>query len=234
LTASTAAPIAAKPAELRKQRTIGLVMRLLIAIFVTGLLPLAGVTVSALRGYSAASDKAVGATASVLDDASLKALQLRTEETAREIGHFLDARAGDVRTAAILPPDPAAFATFATVSTSELWYPAGTSAAPTEQRASFPLYREIVAIDATGNQIARVVDNKLQTAPGDPAQLAAYLADAKALQPGALSVSHLSRTYASRAPDDATRAPGADYATFDGVYRFIAARRAAMARSPAR
>ena len=207
-----------------RPRTINLVTRLLFAIFIAGLLPLVGVTISAMTGFGAASDRALEATSAVLDDASLKALELRTEQTALELGRFLDARASDARTAALLPADPATFAAFAAANTGELWYAAGTSAAPTEQREAFPLYREMIAIDGEGRVLARIVDNQAQPDPGDPARVAAYLAEARALEPGAIGVSHLSRRYMARPDDEATRPPGADYATFDGVFHFVAAR----------
>lgn len=208
-------------------RTINLVTRLLFAIVIAGLLPLAGVTISAVAGFHSASDQALGATSAVLDDASLRALELRTEQTARELGHFLDGRAGDVRSAALLPADPATLATFSAAHTGELWYPTGTAAAPGEQRQRFPLYRELVIIDGNGQEVVRVANGQVQSDPGDSARLAGYLAEARALQPGAIAVSHLSRLYVPRPADEAARAPGADYINFDGVYRFIAARRAA-------
>lgn len=208
-------------------RTINLVTRLLFAIVIAGLLPIAGVTISAVTGFHAASDQALGATAAVLDDASLRALELRTQQTAVELGHFLDNRAADARTVALIPADAATLATFSTASTGELWYPTGTAAAPAEKRSSFPLYREIVIVDGNGQGVARVADGQIQTEMGDSARLAGYLAEARALQPGAIAVSHLSRRYTPRPADDATSVPGADYLDFDGVYRFIAARRAA-------
>lgn len=211
-----------------KPRTISLVFRVLFAIIIAGLLPLIGVTVSALNGYRVAKDQAVSTTSTALDDASLVALQQRNAQTASEIGHFLDARAADARAAALLPPDPVAYTRFATSHTSELWYAAGTASAPTEVRRQFPLFREIVALDASGRPIAHVIEGAAQPVTGaDAAQFASYLADAKALAPDALSVSHLSRLYVPRTPAEvaATRPLGADYANFDGVYRFVAARR---------
>jgi HAMP domain-containing protein len=212
---------------LARTRTINLVTRLLFAIVIVGLLPLAGVTVSAMIGFGSASDRALGATSAVLDDVSLKALELRTGQSALELGQFLNARAGDVRSAALLSADPAIWSDFSAAHSGELWYATGTSAAPGEQRETFPLYRELVAIDGDGRVLARVADSRLQVDPGDSAGIAAYLTEARALAPGAIGVSHLSRRYMPRPADEAARAPGADYATFDGVYRFIAARRGA-------
>lgn len=210
-----------------RPRSISLVSRVLFAIAIAGLLPLIAVTVSALNGYRLASDHAMSATTTVLDDASLAALQLRTQETARQLGSFLDARGADALALALLPPDPAAFTRFAAVHTSGLWYPTGTRANPVERRDQFLLFRELVAVDSSGRLLTRIVDGKAQSDPGDPSRLAAYLTNARALGPDALSVSHLSRLYMPRSPDEAARAPGADYATFDGVYRFVAPRRTA-------
>jgi HAMP domain-containing protein len=210
-----------------KQRSVRLVVRILLAIVIAGLIPLIVTAVSALNGYRAASNRALIATTTVLDDASLAALQIRTKETARELGHFLDERAADARTAAHLPADPAALAGFSTAATGQLWYETGSRAAPTEQRQEFPLYREIVAIDPTGRVIAHIVNDQVQADPGDPALTASYLATAESLDTNAISVSHLSRRYTPRPSGDASSPPGADYLGFDGVYRFIAARRTA-------
>ncbi len=214
----------------RKPRTVSLIFRVLFAIVIAGLLPLIGVTVSALNGYRVAKDQAVSTTTAALDDASLVAVQLRNDQTAREIGHFLDARAADARAVALLPPDPVAYRRFATAHTSELWYTTGTRDAPAAVRQQFPLFREVVALDASGRLIARVVDGATQpAAAADSARFGSYFADARALAPEALSISHLSRLYVPRTPVEiaASRPVGADYATFDGVYRFVAARRTA-------
>src|SRR5436305_1774490 len=87
-----------------KTRTVNLVTRLLIALVVGGLLPLAAITVSAIRGYDDASNHAVSVTTAALDAAALAPLQQRTEQTAANIGDFLDARASDIRALALLRP----------------------------------------------------------------------------------------------------------------------------------
>src|SRR3954468_21303271 len=92
-TTATTPPTPATSPGATKPRTISLVFRVLFAIVIAGLLPLIGVTVSALNGYRVAKDQAVSTTSAALDDASLVALQLRNAQTATDIGHFLDARA---------------------------------------------------------------------------------------------------------------------------------------------
>ena len=181
-TAAPSAPVTSQRAT--KPRTISLVFRVLFAIVIAGLLPLIGVTVSALNGYRVAKDQAVSTTSTALDDSALVSLQLRNQQTASEIGHFLDARAADARAAALLPPDPVAYTRFATSHTSELWYAAGTASAPTEVRQQFPLFREIVALDASGRPIAHVVDGAAQPATGtDAAQFAPYFTTAQSARP---------------------------------------------------
>ena len=210
-----------------KTRTVNLVTRLLIALVVGGLLPLAAITVSALRGYHDASNHAVSVATTALDAAALAPLQQRTEQTASNIGDFLDGRASDIRALALLRPDMAAYTQFVGTRADELWYVTGTRAAPVERHERMPFYRELVAVDSTGHLLADIVDGKQQANPDDPNRIAGYFADAKALAPGAISVSHLSRLYVPRPGDEAERPPGADYATFNGVYRFDAARRTA-------
>src|SRR5438309_2958405 len=102
---TVADPTPATTQTAAKTRTVSLVFRVLFAIVIAGLLPLIGVTVGALNGYRVAKDQAVSTTTGALDDASLVAVQLRNEETAREMGRFLDARAADARAVALLPAD---------------------------------------------------------------------------------------------------------------------------------
>jgi len=210
-----------------RKRTISLVNLLLLAIVVAGLLPLIGIALSALKGYQVASDHATRETTAVLDDTALSVLQQRSRQTADDVGHFLDDCASETRTAALLPSTPAAFLRFADAHLRELWYVTGSITHPVERRGQFPVYREIVAVDANGTMLAHIVNGSLRSDSGDPAQIAAYVTEAKGLLPNALSVSHLVHLYTPRPNDQSTRLSGADYITFDGVYRIIAARHAA-------
>lgn len=199
--------------------TVTLVTRLILVTIVISVVPLAGVSLRALDGYRAASEQAVATTATVLDEASLDALQARTEQAARELSRFMAARAADARTAALLPRTPTSYAHFATSHTGELWYPAGKRQQPEERREQRPLFREIVAVDSQGRLIARIVDGLPRTEGIEPAVIDRYLTTARGLAPGRIDVSRLSRRYTPR-PTDASQAAGADYATFDGVVRF--------------
>jgi hypothetical protein len=205
-------------------RTINLVTRVLFAILIAGLLPFVGVALVGLNGYRVASTNAESTTAKALDDASSGALLQRTQQTAVALGAFLDERADDTRTTALLPPDPVLISRFA-ARTQPLWYVTGTPAQPQEHRDQFPLYREMLMMDRTGRVLIRVVDGKLVSDLGDTVRAATYFDAAKALAPDALSVSHLSRHYVPEPADQATRLAGDEYVTFNGVYRFIAARR---------
>jgi HAMP domain-containing protein len=209
-----------------KPRSVSLATRLLIALIVGVLLPLVAITGSALRGYHNASTHAQKVATTALDTASLAPLQQRTMQTAENIGDFLDARASDVRAVALLRPDQAAYTQFVATRSDEWWYVTGTRAAPVPHREQLPFYRELVAVDGTGHVLADIVDGKPQTNP-DAASFTAYFDTAKTLAPNAISVSHLSRLYVPRLADEAELPPGAGYANFNGVYRFIAARRTA-------
>src|SRR6476619_5389507 len=94
-------------------RTINLVTRVLFAILIAGLLPFVGVALVGLNGYRVASTNAESTTAKALDDASSGALLQRTQQTAVALGAFLDERADDTRTTALLPPDPVLISRFA-------------------------------------------------------------------------------------------------------------------------
>jgi HAMP domain-containing protein len=154
-------------------------------------------------------------------------LQQRTTQTAENIGDFLDARASDVRALALLRPDLSAYTQFVGTRSDEWWYVTGTRAAPVPHREQLPFYRELVAVDGSGHLLADIVDGKPQANPDDPARLTTYLNTAKALTSNSISVSHLSRLYVPRPADENELPPGAGYATFNGVYRFIAARHTA-------
>ena len=147
-----------------------------------------------------------------MDDASSAALLQRTQQTAGALGSFLDERADDTRMVALLPPDPAIIARFAS-RTQPLWYVTGTPAQPEEHRDPFPLYRELLAVDRTGRVIVRIADGKVVSEPGDTARASPYLATARTLAPDALSVSHLSRLYIPEPADRRSGCPGMGTAT---------------------
>jgi hypothetical protein len=212
---------------LAKSRSIKLVTRLLILLVIGGLFPLTAIAVSALRGYHNASTHAESVTISALDTASLVPIQQRAKQTAENIGDFLDSRASDARAVALLPPDPTAYTQFVATRADEWWYVTGTRDAPVPHRERLLFYRELVAVDSNGRLIADIVNGKQQTTPTDPGRFAAYYAEAKTLAPDAISVSHLSRLYVPRPADESTLPPGAAYADFNGVYRFVSARRTA-------
>jgi len=209
-----------------QSRTVNLVTRILLAIVIAGLLPFVGLALFALNGYRVASTNAEHTAAAALDDAASTALLQRTEQTANALGVFLDERADDTRQAALLPPDPLIFSHFV-AHTRPLWYVTGTRAQPVEHHDPFPLYREMVMTDATGHVMIHVIDGTLVSEPGDPIRSAAYDDTARMLAPDALSVSHLVRRYVPEPSDQSTRLAGVDYLAFNGVYRFIAARRTA-------
>src|SRR5262245_9573906 len=114
----------------KRTLTISLVSRLMIAIVITGLLPLTAITLTAIYGYHVASDKAENATTKALDAAALEPLDQRARQTAANIGDFLDSRASDIRALALLPPDMNADRQFVETRSDEIWYVTGTRNAP--------------------------------------------------------------------------------------------------------
>ncbi|MCA9979856.1 MAG: HAMP domain-containing protein, partial [Anaerolineales bacterium] len=179
---------------------IGIFWQILIATLSAGILPLILIAVIALNGYQRAAFEATNSTKQVLDQRSLESLQLRTIETANAISRFLHGSVQDIRSLALIAPSPQAYQRFYRNHTGEIWERQGTNDDYRQVRYQAPLYKEIVYIDATGQEQLRLLngewvpDSDLRNV-ADPANTTykteTYFNDTKDLRAGGVYVSNV-------------------------------------------
>lgn len=214
--------------------SLSLTWLILGAMLLAGLVPLAVLSVSAVAEYEAARVEATSAATTALDDKSIAYLQIWSEQVAKHINEFLDARARDTRIVAHLPRTADAYLNFYDESQGDLWYETGPASAPVQHHARAPLYRSIAYIGADGWEKLRIADGKVVPKQSlryvaDPANTTykteTYFARARALPAGDVFMSHLMAWYTSDPAQPAGTvppgsAPGAAYAKYVGVIRF--------------
>lgn len=179
---------------------IGIFWQILIATLSAGILPLILIAVIALNGYQRAALEATNSTKEVLDERSLESLQLRTIETADAISRFLHGSVQDIRSLALISPSPLAYQRFYRNHTGEIWERQGTNEDYRQVRYQAPLYKEIVYIDATGQEQLRLLNGELVPESdlrnvADPANTTykteTYFNDTKDLRVGGVYVSNV-------------------------------------------
>lgn len=214
---------------------ISLFWQFLLQILVASVIPILLISSFVHQGFTAAAREAGAAAQRELDAQATTYLQVRATHTAHAITQLLVAQVRETRAATALPHLPAAYLDFYRSHQGELWYPAGTRAAPQERRVTVPLYREIAYIDAQGREQIRIVDGHVVPPAAlrdvrDPAHTTyrteTYFAATRVLPRGEVYVSHVTAWYTSEAaqPGGALASgqavEGARYGTYDAILRF--------------
>jgi hypothetical protein len=148
---------------MKRWLTSGLLRRMLAAILIASLIPLALLGRLAIDGYERSKDRAREQSIQDLDAKSFDMLETRTRAVAHDVAAFLGQRESDVRVLATLPRTAEAYLAFAGSMTSRLW------TVDEQGRTlffSFPLYREAAFVDAQGQEVLKVV-NDCQAYPFD-------------------------------------------------------------------
>jgi HAMP domain-containing protein len=168
-----------------------------------------------------------------LDTQAARALELRAEMVAREVGDFLQTLEGDLHDLALLTPQAEVYLDFWSRHSKEIWYRAGTNEAPVEARARFPLYSELAFIGPDGRERLRIADGQVVQSlrdVSDPAQTTylteSYFQQARELPPGQIFVSHVTGWHINREEQlrgAATPEAAVEGGTYRGVIRFARA-----------
>lgn len=198
----------------------GIPRKIMFAILLSSLIPLAVLGLIALRGYVTGGEKAIARSRQALDSKSAQALELRAVEVANEIADFLSARETDLKCVAILPRTPEAYLDFYNDHQRVIWRLTDSG----ESKEPFPLYREMAYIDQTGQEIIKISAGRLVSPEeledvSDPRNTTykseTYFSETQKLAEGEIYVSHVTGYYVNRAEFEAGK-------RFEGIVRFAA------------
>lgn len=208
--------------------------QILLATLIAGLLPLLLISFSALEGFNTASQETTDAAVAELDAQAIRALQTRTQEVARSLSGFLEARVDDTLSARLLPVTLSSYIGFYYTHMGELHVPTGKKAAPQDTKVDQPIFSEVAFIDASGQELIHIVDGHAITSDklrnvSNPANTTyrseTYFAETRALPVGKVYISPVTAWHTSSELQPAGRpdphlATGANYGTYKAVVRF--------------
>ena len=186
----------------------GIFRRILFSILVVSLVPLIILGGLTLLNTNEAGIAAIDRSREALDAKSAEALELRAVETAQAIAHFLTEREADVRVAAELPRTAATYLTFYQAKQGQLWF----LEQDREAHRLLPLYREMVYINAAGQEVIKIVDGRVAQDSelrdvSNPANTTykseRYFAEASQLSPGQVYIAHVTGFYVTKAEFEA-------------------------------
>lgn len=215
---------------------INLHKKVLGSFLLLSLLPLVLLLVNSHHSLRLVEDLLRQRTSEALADQASRALELRAEMVAQQVSDFLHSVEGDLNDLLLLPASEQVYLDFSWNHQQMLWYRRGTNEIPIEVREKVLLYSELAYINASGQELLRIVDGRPATVlrnVADPSNTTykneQYFNQASRLPSGEVWVSHLHGWYISR--DEQLR--GAETpleavqgAPYRGVIRFAAPVRA--------
>jgi signal transduction histidine kinase len=174
--------------------------KILLAMLLLALVPLLTSSLILALNLGKVRERLVIEITATADRQASESLRLRAEQVAETVSNYLEECEADLLLLAALPRDPAIIKPFYDSRRGELWYRAGTPAAPGEMREWVPRYSSLTIVDRTGQETFSIRDGRL--VPRSQLRNVAeplhtefrsedYFAQTRRLRKGEVYVSHL-------------------------------------------